>query len=141
MGADQIGFLFKGPIKLDTTRTTTQLAIERGKKVVEAIRWLAAHGHLPDHLSDSLSHLDGDTVDEFVQDPGSVPDPERTVKDLIEWWHGSARDTCKRLDPDDKEQIIGFAGEMSWGDEPSGRGYQILRDAHLLNVPDLFEIK
>ncbi len=141
MGADQIGFLFKGPIKLDTTRTTTQLAIERGKKVVEAIRWLTTHDELPDHLSESLAHVDGDTIDEFVQDPGSVPDPERTVKDLIEWWHGTARDTCRRVDPDDTEHVIGFAGEMTWGDEPAGFGYQTMKAAALFNILDLFEIR
>jgi hypothetical protein len=39
------------------------------------------------------------------------------------------RDTCSREDPDNPHKKLVYAGEMSWGDEPQGQGYQMLKRA------------
>lgn len=37
--------------------------------------------------------------------------------------------------------MIGFAGEMTWGDEPSGLGYDLIRDGYRLDVLHFFCIR
>jgi hypothetical protein len=137
MGADQIGFLFKGPAKLDRGREHRAMAIRRGNEVIAAIR-----AYRPDHPHPSvIDHLDPDDLADLAEDPGQLPDPGKLVRRLVRWWHEGARDTCIGPDPDDPSQRIGFAGERTWGDEPSGLGYAIIRDGYRLNILHFFCIR
>ncbi|MEK6883205.1 MAG: hypothetical protein AABY22_26500, partial [Nanoarchaeota archaeon] len=68
-------------------------------------------------------------------------DAAQVVDDLLAVWEGNYRDVTSRLDPDDEEQKIVVAGEMSWGDEPQGGGYQALKYADQTGVLKVFGIR
>lgn len=71
-----------------------------------------------------------------------VDSPARFLAAFLEFWQeGAPRDTAKRDDPDDSDQQIVIAGEPSWGDEPSGYGYQMLKASNLLGVTPLLGIR
>lgn len=68
--------------------------------------------------------------------------PIRFLKGFLDFWNrDTPRDTVKRTDPDDPEQQIVVAGEMSWGDEPGGYGYQMLKAADYLQLMPLLGIR
>jgi len=137
MGADQIGFLFKGPAKLDCSRQNRARAIRRGKEVIAAIR-----AYRPDHPHPYvLDHLDPDDIADLAAGPDQLPDPAKLLRRLIRWWYEGARDTCMCRDPDDPSQVMGFTGEMTWGDEPSGLGYELIRDGYRLDILHFFCIR
>lgn len=58
------------------------------------------------------------------------------VDTFIRWWNNGHQsyDTNSRWDPDDNDKVLVFAGASSWGDEPDGEGYTMLRDADRLGV-------
>jgi hypothetical protein len=64
-------------------------------------------------------------------DPEDIPvNPAQEIRAFVDWWATTdGRDTCSRTDPDDPRQKLVYAGEMSWGDEPQGLGYQMLKKA------------
>ena len=67
--------------------------------------------------------------------------PEDVVGKFADFWEGgAARDLSQRDDPDDRKQQIVVAGEMSWGDEPGGYGYQMLKMASQYGLLELFGI-
>lgn len=137
MGADQIGFLFKGPVRLDRSRENRARAIRRGREVIAATR-----AFRPDQPHPYvLDHLDPDDIADLSSGPDQLPDPAKLVRRLIRWWYEGARDTCMCRDPDDPSQVIGFAGEMTWGDEPCGLGYELIRDGYRLDVLHFFCIR
>lgn len=109
MGADQIGYLVKGP---------TRIPAGRLKAAVRACK----------RLRQELMRDAGAGTD---VDPRDIPeDPEAAIREFVEWWRVlDCRDTCSRPDPDDPRQKIVYAGEMSWGDEPDGYGYRMLKRA------------
>lgn len=95
MGADQIGFLFKGPVRLDRSRENRARAIRRGNEVIAAIR-----AFRPDHPHPYvLDHLDPDDIAVLASGPDQLPDPAKLVRRLIRWWHEGARDTCMCREP------------------------------------------
>jgi hypothetical protein len=124
MGAEQIGYLVKGPVKI------------QAGKIKAAVR--ACLRHRQSLLADTgKSATQSQRCDAALSatgewfDPQDIPDnPEPIIREFVEWWHCvEGRDTCSRQDPDDKRQKLVYAGEMSWGDEPQGYGYQKLKQA------------
>lgn len=59
------------------------------------------------------------------------------VNDLLAACNGKYRDTATRADPHDPKYRIVVAGELSWGDEPEGAGYETLKAAACIG---LFEV-
>jgi hypothetical protein len=141
MGADQIGYVFKGPRRLDRSDTTIAAAQARGIQVLCALRNLQARSALPKRLPSALGHLSRDEVENILDQAHAFPDSHAAVRNLLEWWASGARDTCTRVDPDDPTQIIGFAGEPSWGDEPGGFGYSTYKVALCLDILKFFGIR
>jgi hypothetical protein len=124
MGADQVGYLVKGPRRIAAGRIKAAVrACLRLRKQL-----LAAADDPEDENSrrDAALHLTG----EFF-DPADIPEnPEREIRAFVDWWRRpEGRDVCCRDDPDNPRQTLVYAGEMSWGDEPSGYGYQMLKKA------------
>lgn len=111
MGADQVGYLVRGPVKIAAGRI--KLAVRACKRLRKQLLSAADEGR-----------------DDDV-DPADIPeDPEQNIRTFVDWWHCiDTRDACCRLDPDDPRQQLVYAGEMSWGDEPTGDGYQKLKEA------------
>ena len=65
----------------------------------------------------------------------TLEDLAREVRQFAEFWNeGSARDLSSRPDPDHPQRKVVVAGDMSWGDEPDGCGYQNLKWAFGLGI-------
>ena len=50
------------------------------------------------------------------------------------WNEGRFRDVAFRIDPDQPGRKVVVAGQLSWGDEPDGLGYQMLKKAFGLGI-------
>ena len=97
MGAEQVGYLCKGPVKIPAGKI---------KVAVRACRR---------QRKDLLAAAD---------------DPEPVIREFVDWWRTlSGCDTCSRTDPDNPRQVLVYAGDMTYGDEPDGCGYQMLKQA------------
>ena len=124
MGAEQIGYLVKGPINITAGRIKAAVNdCRRQRRELLALADKDAERH--ERMDAALS----DTGEYF--DPADIPEnPEPDISAFVEWWHATdSRDTCYRSDPDNRKQKLVYAGDMSWGDEPDGRGYQALKRA------------
>lgn len=141
MGAELIGFLFKGPARLSRSKKSTRLATKRARNVRNALGQLRAMSELPLEFPTVLRHLDNDQIQEALDNFDALPAPEVAVTDLLDWWDEGARDTATRRDPDDPAQVIGFAGAQTWGDEPDGVGYRTYRAALTLDILGFFGIR
>ena len=124
MGAEQVGYLVKGPIKIPARKI--QAAIRACKRRRQELLDDVGEGASRDERCDAAQSSTG----EFF-DPEDIPqNPQADIREFVDWWHTlDCRDACSRIDPDDPRQKLVYAGEMSWGDEPEGRGYQMLKRA------------
>jgi hypothetical protein len=124
MGAEQVGYLVKGPDKISARmiEAAVRRCLDRRRMRLDQ----AGEGATSGQRADTAL---AETGEEF--DPADIPEnPEPVIRDFVAWWRGlDGRDTCCRTDPDDPRQKLVFAGEMSWGDEPQGQGYQMLKRA------------
>lgn len=68
-------------------------------------------------------------------------DPDAVVHDLLHIWNHGSRDSTWRPVPGHRNLIGLVAGEMSWGDEPDGYGYQTLKNASLVGILPIFGVK
>lgn len=101
----QIALLLRGPLNCYTTQETPEAA----ETVLE--QW------------EDVLKLDGPAA----------------VKEFQEYWDSQgrhARDAVSRIyheSDGDTTQVV-FAGELSWGDEPTGYGYQTMNAVERLNI-------
>ena len=66
----------------------------------------------------------------------------KIVKGFVDAWNKpNYRDMASRLDPDDRMRTVVVAGELSWGDEPEGKGYQLLKQAFGLGIAQSLGVK
>jgi hypothetical protein len=64
-----------------------------------------------------------------------LEDLAKEVRDFVAAWNnGCFRDLSYRVDPLHPRSKVVVAGELSWGDEPEGAGYQLLKKAFGLTV-------
>jgi len=124
MGAEQVGYIVKGPRKISESRI--RAAVCACRRLRRKLLKLCAG------IDDSYTRTEvvAEKVGEYF-DPEEIPEnPESVIRDFVAWWHHiEGRDTCSRSDPDDSRQVLVYAGEMSWGDEPQGYGFQKLKQA------------
>jgi hypothetical protein len=142
MGADMIGFLSKGPVKF--TDAQKEAALAEGSRILSLVReW---------HDLELAENPDADAIKAFLEaNPvlkrnfqSDIIFAERLVDsnvndvlaEFIEVWENGARDVASRIDPDNENMQLWFAGGMSWGDEPDGYGYQSYQDALLLGMTE-----
>lgn len=162
MGADMVGFLVKGPRKLDKLKWKEAYDFATAitqtlKDCMDAPEWdeldyddavsrvlaagstrLTPQGQSV--LKELITQSEGLQDIEDIEDIAAL-DPREVVDNLYSVWNeGEARDLMNRLDPDDKSKLIVSVGEMSWGDEPGGFGYETLRDAERLGLWNIFGI-
>jgi hypothetical protein len=142
MGADLVGYMLKGPRELDRDRFELALGIA-ANVIGQAGQARAAELAGEDFEREDFDALDNDLIDlDCDLENIAELDPEKLLAELIDVWEGhGARDMTTRFDPDDDDQQIVFAGEMSWGDEPEGFAYRTLRDADKLGMLDVFGIR
>ena len=66
---------------------------------------------------------------------GTPLDLAKEVQEFATGWNdGCFRDIAFRIDPDKPGRKVAVAGELSWGDEPDGLGYQMLKKAFGLGI-------
>ena len=124
MGAEQIGYLVKGPRRIPKCRIPAAVRACRQRKA-ELLATAGPEAEEWDRCEAALVRA------EACFDPADIPeDPTPAVRKFMDWWATlAARDTCSRPDPDDPTQILVYAGEMTAGDEPEGVGYRMIRGA------------
>jgi len=65
----------------------------------------------------------------------ALEDLAKEVRDFVASWNdGRFRDLSYRVDPLHPRHKVVVAGERSWGDEPQGIGYQMLKKAFGLTI-------
>lgn len=155
MGANQLGFLVKGPANISDKRDQ---AIDLLKQRTMKLKGYQAQlNELKEESVESWSDLfpGDDEVSAYLDENALTPsdavhaleslmprDAAADVDKFIHFWQVSgARDVAYRIDPDDQTQAIVFAGEMSWGDEPSGMGYEMLDEAKNIGLLEIFGIR
>jgi hypothetical protein len=161
MGIDLIGFIAKGPLDLSNKKEAAIKFLEERnlflkKNVAKIQSILDDNLNLDDDvnyeklfnndklLNNFLEENQGSYYDipELIEEDLIIDNPEKFVEEFIDFWaNGYARDATSRLDPDDPTKIIMFAGSESYGDEPNGYGYNMLKKAFQVGLRDIFDIK
>jgi len=73
---------------------------------------------------------------------GTPEDLAKAVQEFVTGWNdGGFRDLSFREDPEKPGRKVVVAGELSWGDEPDGAGYQLLKKAFGLTIAQLLGVK
>jgi len=124
MGAEQIGYLVKGPARIPERRIPAAVRACKRRRA-ELLELAGPNADDYDRCNAALELTDA------CFDPLDIPeDPEPTIREFVDWWSTlDARDTSSRPDPDDPRQRLVYAGEMCNGDEPAGLGYRMLMQA------------
>jgi hypothetical protein len=142
MGADMIGYMIAGPAKIEDADLITK-ARDNARHVVKTLQDMLESDFDPPTrkpLRGSTETLDdrvlrivvGDTSVEHGYFSGFNLD--EFVTEFVEFWNRpDSRDAAYRMVGEHK---VVFAGDRSWGDEPDGYGYRMLRDADTLGLTD-----
>ena len=79
---------------------------------------------------------------DYIEDLVAVLEaPDSILDRFFEVWEFGARDLVVRSYPDNDDEVIVAAGELSWGDTPDGIGYQALDDIHRYDLLDVLKIR
>jgi hypothetical protein len=114
MGADMVGYLVTGPVKI------TEAAI---KKAISNLKKRDWRGECPECGEDRAP---GGGCSCFV--PPKSGEEEAFVRDWVAHWPPDYRDCAVRRDPrDPKKRWLVFAGDRSWGESPEGAGFEMLK--------------
>jgi hypothetical protein len=99
-----------------------------------SIKDLRSHPEYQDLVRNILADCDRGVEAEHVFG-STLKDLTREVRDFVaNWNNGQFRDMSYRLDPFRPRRKVVVAGEMSWGDEPEGAGYQMFKKAFGLTI-------
>ena len=149
MGSSLLGMLVKGPAKLDyaakaaaltTAKVGIELRVRKAKRLAARFDDKAEVDPLEEEVE--FSELQFASYTE-----AQVNDlAETLVSDLFHCWNQDDidfifGDWVSRIDPFDEAKQMVFAGESSWGDEPSSPGYEVLSDAQACGLLEFFGIK
>ena len=142
MGADLIGDMCVGPIHIEEAQAKT--AEKRAWEIVQALKvWYGddeGEGEQPELLKgldlvdiDKPYHMESLDFGGADIKAATKEDIDALVGEIVGFWNDpSSRDSVDRWIS--KTEKVIFCGEMSWGDEPSGYGYRMLKMAHILNI-------
>jgi hypothetical protein len=99
-----------------------------------SIKDLRSHPEYQDLVRNMLADCDRGMEAEHVF--GSThKDLTKGVRDFVAAWNdGRFRDMSSRIDPHRSRRKVVVAGELSWGDEPEGAGYQMFKKAFGLTI-------
>ena len=130
MGADLIAYTVYGPTKLKPTKAAIKKALSFAKNVVEA----AAQAEKDPDFDWKEDKFIGGFEPEELPDISCL-DPKEVLTNVLDLWRGEARDATSRIiTVGGKTVRVLTAGDMSWGDEPDGFGYQTLKHAEQLGI-------
>jgi hypothetical protein len=130
MGADLIAYTVYGPVNLKPSKAVVNKAMTRAKMVLKTVKQAVKD---PGFDWDDDKFI-GDLVLEDLESIQNL-DPKQVLKDLLAVWNGHSRDSTSRTITVGKKTVLVLtAGDMSWGDEPDGFGYQTLKHAEQLGI-------
>ena len=99
-----------------------------------SIEDLRSHPKYQDLVRNMLADCDRDVEAEHVFG-STLKDLTREVRDFVaNWNNGCFRDMSYRIDPHRSHRKVVVTGELSWGDEPEGSGYQMFKKAFGLTI-------
>jgi hypothetical protein len=109
--------------------------------VTKATEVLAKIKANPDaDVSQDMAFFDSDDIDSHVDFQSFLEfmagmDADKALQSFLDAWDGSCgRDVGFRSDPDDSTKRLWVAGDMSWGNEPDGFGFQAAKEALMLGM-------
>lgn len=125
------GYLVKGPRKIKKSGNPYRRAVRTAKQIS---RLAAAVMKDPDGLIQDPPGYTG-----LVEAIRSSPHKFRyfDVEAFVHQWNRHFQDipdVAYRLDPDDDESCLVFAGEVTYGDDPDSEGYCMLEVASQIGV-------
>ena len=127
MGADLISFIVTGPQEITEDmieKAAEALFKDYEKKKATGKAWCA-------NCEEEFNFDDGDgecgTCGEGVARFDSLAAAKHHITSLVKDWPDLGRDCAFRDNPDKPDRLIVIGGEMSWGEEPEGSGYQTLK--------------
>jgi len=145
MGADLVGYLVIAPNQIsgdmvdaavaqavatcDLARTWLRLEQTGNTEALEAFKLPALWEHenlAPDDVADLAAMGEAEC--------------RKAVEETIDFLHAPDSRDCA-LRSIDEDRFALFCGEMSWGEEPEGDGYQILKRMFLLGVDQALGIE
>lgn len=160
MGVDLTGYFVIGPKHID------ELQVQQAKLVaqetVNAARELMALARTKEmsglglltvvalvdfnlwRINEDCAAYGEDELEELAEELATLTEADigLAVDNFVEWWNADggpyARDTCTR--PLDKDSIIVFSGDATWGDPPDGVGHGFFDEIQRLNVWDAFRL-
>lgn len=125
----------KSPIQAKRSMTLhLELQEKPGLPKFNSIEQLRSHADYRNLVQGMLAACDHEVEAGHVFD-GALDDLAKEVREFAANWNKSDfRDMSFRDDPREKGRKVVVAGELSWGDEPDGRGYQMLKKAFGLGI-------
>ena len=117
-------------------RVTLHVAIEGKQPLLtfSSVEELRAHPTYRNMVQAVLAESWHEVESKYVF--ASTPEElAKEVREFVDFWNdGCARDLACRPDPEHPGRKVVVAGELSWGDEPDGFGYQTLKRAFGLGI-------
>jgi hypothetical protein len=131
----------KSPIQAKRSMTLRlELQKKPGLPKFNSIEQLRSHPDYRNLIKGVLADCDHEVEAEYVFDD-TLEGLAKEVRDFAANWNKSGfRDMSSRDDPGDRGRKVVVAGELSWGDEPSGGGYQMLKKAFGLGITQLLGV-
>ena len=131
----------KSPIQAKRSMTLhLELQEKPGLPKFNSIEQLRTHADYRNLVQGMLGDCDHEVEAGHVFD-GTLDDLAKAVQEFVAGWNdGHFRDLAFRIDPQKPGRKVVIAGELSWGDEPDGRGYQILKKAFGLGIAQLLGV-
>jgi len=166
MGADLITYFCYGPKKLSEKKipkaeAQAAAAINAAQKIVELFDHQATEETSDEAFRKALGEIDQKPLKHLLGEQKTKRfmtilvseddlydlrkitrlNPKKAVEDLVQVWNHGSRDSTWRPVPGHRNLVGHVAGELSWGDEPDGYGYQTLQNANLLGLLPIFNIQ
>ena len=135
MGQKNVPDPRKGPVDADrSTRLCLDSSMDDTIPTFRSIEDLRAHPKYQDMVRRMLADSDRDVEAGYVFGSG-LKDLAKEVRDFVANWNdGRFRDMSYRIDPLRPRRKVVVAGELSWGGEPEGSGYQMFKKAFGLTI-------
>lgn len=167
MGMDLVGFLISAPIKREITDEMIESHRQRALELVEPVYRYLTDETLPNNktsadmqaavkevealYADSFQERFediGDELEDSTEILGQLRSPQafrsqvRALEERLASALAGSRDLAMReLRIDGELRHILFAGEGTWGDEPEGVAYSVIKDIHEFGVAELFDLR
>lgn len=132
------------PAPVEAKRSTTlclESSVKQQPQMFRSLEHLRSHPDYQDLVHVVLIDC-GRDVEAAHAFTSTLEDLAAAVQAFVTEWNESCfRDLAAREDPENPGRKVVVAGELSWGDEPDGRGYQMLKKAFGLTIAQLLSVK